>query len=162
MDELERIRRQNRKFFLVLSFFIALILLGLVLSYFRPTPTTVKNYVGKNGVNGQDAKVDYSVLFSLIDNRIAALPTPRDGKDGAPGAPSTVPGPKGNDSTTPGPVGADSTVPGPTGNTGEQGAPGRSPEFQCDSNTHNYQWRYAGDEDWKVLQPNSKACTENE
>lgn len=53
---------------------------------------------------------------------------------------------------------------GPTGPQGEQGAQGnpgadgKQVEFRCDPDNNNYEWRYVGDLNWQVVEPNSNAC----
>lgn len=50
---------------------------------------------------------------------------------------------------------------GPQGEQGSQGQPGtdaREVEFRCEPDTHNYQYRYVGDEGWTNIQENSNTC----
>ncbi|MGW6481332.1 collagen-like protein [Streptomyces sp. NPDC055059] len=60
--------------------------------------------------------------------------TPSPGRQGAPGADSTVPGPPGADSTVPGPSGP----PGPAGQDGKDGANGSDGTTQCPD---GYTWQ---------------------
>lgn len=49
-------------------------------------------------------------------------------------------------------------VTGEKGDQGNPGANGKEVEFRCDPETHNYQWRYVGEEGWTNIQENSNAC----
>lgn len=65
--------------------------------------------------------------------------TPSPGRQGAPGADSTVPGPPGADSTVPGPSGP----PGPAGQDGKDGTDGKDATTQCPD---GYTWQAPADD----------------
>ncbi|GAA1275368.1 hypothetical protein GCM10009646_72660 [Streptomyces aureus] len=65
--------------------------------------------------------------------------TPSPGRQGAPGADSTVPGPPGADSTVPGPSGP----PGPAGQDGKDGTDGTNGTTQCPD---GYTWQAPADD----------------
>lgn len=47
---------------------------------------------------------------------------------------------------------------GAKGDPGQPGQPGREVEFRCDPDTHDYEYRYVGDEGWTIIQPDSNTC----
>lgn len=67
-----------------------------------------------------------------------------------------ITGPQGNQGIQ-GPIGPTGPAgeQGPQGNTGQSG---REPEFRCDPESDNYQWRYVGDDTWTNIEQNSNAC----
>jgi len=90
--------------------------------------------------------------------------------DTGPQGPQGFPGPKGDKgdqgnigntgSSIQGPPGATGAT-GPQGPQGEQGEPGqdgREVEFRCNPDNDNYEYRYVGDDNWRIIERDSKAC----
>lgn len=156
-EKYRKIQRQNRIVQIILVIIMLLILVGVALTYFAQTPPQVKNYIGERGAKGDTEKIDYDRINNYIDVVVSGMPKPQNGKD------STVAGPQGAASTVPGPAGLnglDSIIPGPIGTSGSSGADGKTLDVRCNPETHDYEKQYVGDEDWQVIQKNSKVCYE--
>jgi hypothetical protein len=169
-EELKRIRKQNRRMWIMLIL-LTLLILGSTVLLYKDNPKSI-NYVTQTA----SAPVDYSKIFSYLQRQLSAIPAPQNGINGSPGA-AGAPGALGlagitgatgatGNTGTQGATGANSSVPGPVGpagSDGQNGVDGRTPVFQCNPTTHDYEMQYVGDEDWTIIQPNSKTCySENE
>jgi len=95
------------------------------------TPAFIKGEKGEQGIKGEKGD---------------------DGRDGQQG-PVGQPGPQGFQGLMG--IQGEKGDKGDKGDTGEQGVPGepgqpgRSPEFRCNQESANFEWRYVGDEDWQ-------------
>lgn len=148
-EELDEIRRHNRKILGLVFILFLLCLLGVGVSYF--SKPQVKNYIGKNGSNGISIKGDLGNQGLQGVQGVQGLQGTQGiqgitGSQGQPGVQGAT-----------GMVGAQGE-PGIQGIPGENGQDGKTPEFRCNPKNHDYEWRYVGDEDWQTLETNSQAC----
>lgn len=147
-NELDRIRKHNRRIFVALFLLALLVIAGVIITASEKKTPVIQNYVGQPGQAGQPGD-------TITGPQGPAGYTPVKGLDYSDGAQ----GPKG-DTGVSGPQGttgatgeSGQSIQGPPGDTGPAG---KSPEFRCHNG--NYQWRYVGDDDWQNLQKNSLAC----
>lgn len=140
-----KLRNHLRLLWVFLALLVLLCAINIALTYTKKASTVVENFVGEQGKTGQ----------TVVGPQGPAGYTPIKGIDYFDGTPGTagVQGIQGIQGET----GSQGTQ-GNDGETGAQGPAGKSPEFRCSPNNHNYQWRYVGDEDWQTLQKNSQAC----
>lgn len=146
-EELREIRKHNRRIMIALILIVLLGAVSIALTMFTKPAPIVKNYIGQQGKPGLSVKGDPGVQGTQGLQGLQGEP----GIQGVAG----VAGPKGDTGAT----GAQG-IQGDQGPAGEKGADGRTPEYRCNPKNHNYEWRYVGDDNWQVLQKNSKTCQE--
>lgn len=107
--------------------------------------------------DGKDATVDYGLIYSTIDNKIASLPLLQ-GERGIPG----INGVNGKSCTvTQTDTGALITCEDGTsaiitnGTNGTNGVDGRSVELRCNSNKNRWEMRYTGETNYTVIRNSS-------
>lgn len=151
-NEFDKLRRLIRILIFLLVIFVLLLLANLVHSRVDPNSTSFPA-VGPRGEKGETAFVDYDRIALLINERLSALPQPKNGENGVDGRD----GKDGKDGAN-GKDGRD----GINGSDGI-GADGRTPEFQVNTVTGELQVRYPPDRLWMVVPSsclNVSLCTE--
>lgn len=106
-----------------------------------PTPNdpALTSVLPVPGKDGKDAVVDYAQVDAMIDQKVALLPKPKDGKNGADGKD----GQPGKDGNTP--------VKGVDYFDGTPGVATQQVEFQANPFTNEVEWRCSGDMLWTTL-----------
>lgn len=122
---------------------------------------------------------EYATQLEQIKKETGSLPTSITGAQGPIGQPGTqglqgTPGPQGlqgeqgeiglqGQRGSQGPKGDTGAtgLQGPRGAEGPQGEPGqdgREVEFRCNPANDNYEYRYAGDDNWRIIEQDSNTC----
>lgn len=138
-DELKKIKKYNRRIWILLSLLVILVMFGIVLAYFHDKPQIVNNYTSQQGKAGE----------SIIGPQGISGYSPIKGVDyfdGAKGETGShgIQGEQG--------IQGDQGVKGDKGDIGEvgpQGRIGRTAFSRVNQETGQSECRYAGDEAWQ-------------